>query len=246
MFKRLVSVWLCILLCMTGLGALCVFDVPINIIDIAAAGNTLYVNKTGSGGAYTSIQAAIDDSLDGDTVFIYSGTYDESVMVNVRINLTGEDRESTIINGSGSGEVVYIGVNGVNITGLTITLGDTGIRLFHSSYCVLHNNNIAFNLWDGIILDSSSHNNITDNDIYSNTFNGFVLDSNSNNNTLIGNNISYNDESGIDIRLSTKNNIFGNDIVSNGLRGISLDPLSSDSIIQGNFISLNNEGIIIT
>ena len=37
-------------------------------------GNTLYVGGSGPNN-YTSIQSAIDDAVDGDTVFVYSGTY---------------------------------------------------------------------------------------------------------------------------------------------------------------------------
>ena len=38
------------------------------------SGNTLYVGGTGPGN-YTSIQNAVDNASDGDTVFVYDGTY---------------------------------------------------------------------------------------------------------------------------------------------------------------------------
>ena len=38
----------------------------------------LYVNETGSNGAYTVIQEAINDARNGDTVFVFNGTYNEN------------------------------------------------------------------------------------------------------------------------------------------------------------------------
>ena len=65
--------------------------------------NTYYVNKTGSGGAFISIQDAINAANDGDTVFVYNGTYYENVIVNKIINLIGEHPDATLIDGGGSG-----------------------------------------------------------------------------------------------------------------------------------------------
>ena len=61
-------------------------------------GNTLYVGGSGPNN-YTSIQDAIDNASDGDTIYVYSGIYYENVVINKRINLIGEDRNGTIIDG---------------------------------------------------------------------------------------------------------------------------------------------------
>jgi hypothetical protein len=52
---------------------------------------TLYVGGTGPGN-YTSIQSAINDATSGDTVFVYSGTYYENIVIDVSINLIGENK----------------------------------------------------------------------------------------------------------------------------------------------------------
>ena len=49
-------------------------------------GNTLYVGGSGPGN-YTKIQDAIDNASDGDTVFVYNGTYYENVVINKSIDL---------------------------------------------------------------------------------------------------------------------------------------------------------------
>jgi len=61
---------------------------------------TLTVDDDG-GADYTSIQAAIDNSSDGDTIRVFEGTYRELVSVNRSITLQGNGSEETIIDGSG-------------------------------------------------------------------------------------------------------------------------------------------------
>jgi len=85
-------------------------------------GNTLYVGGTGEGN-YTKIQDAINNASDGDTVFVYNGTYYENVIINKNNHiLTGEDKNTTIIDGGKrNGNVVTIYyVDWVAISGFTI------------------------------------------------------------------------------------------------------------------------------
>ena len=83
-------------------------------------GNTLYVGGTGPGN-YSKIQDAINSAFHGDTVFVYNGTYYERIVINKRISLIGEDRDTTVIDGSGVTDyIVYISANWVNISGFTI------------------------------------------------------------------------------------------------------------------------------
>ncbi|MCJ7570581.1 MAG: hypothetical protein MUO82_01710, partial [Candidatus Thermoplasmatota archaeon] len=52
-----------------------------------------------------TIQEGINNATAGDTVFVYNGTYYENVVVNKTISLVGEDKNGTIIDGSGGGDV---------------------------------------------------------------------------------------------------------------------------------------------
>ena len=72
-------------------------------------------------GNYTSIQAAIDNASNGKTIYIWSGTYYENVIINKSITLIGNGTKDTIINGSGIDDVVYVTADWVNISGFTIT-----------------------------------------------------------------------------------------------------------------------------
>ena len=60
---------------------------------------TLYVGGSGPGN-YSTIQSAINDAVDDDTVFVYddSSPYNENVVVDKSIELTGEDKNTTIMH----------------------------------------------------------------------------------------------------------------------------------------------------
>ncbi|RLF45340.1 MAG: hypothetical protein DRN29_06910, partial [Thermoplasmata archaeon] len=67
-------------------------------------GNILYVGGSGTGN-YSRIQDAIDDANDGDTIFVYSNSspYYEHIIINKSINLVGENKNTTIIDGNKEG-----------------------------------------------------------------------------------------------------------------------------------------------
>jgi parallel beta-helix repeat protein len=130
--------------------------------------NTLYVGGSGPGN-YTRIQDAINDSNDGDTIFIYddASPYFEHLKITKSVSLLGEKKNTTIIDGNGSFDVISINANEVNICGLTIRNGKKGIYL-HSddSNCSIEDTTIRNCSDDGIHIQQSknimiAYNNIT-------------------------------------------------------------------------------------
>jgi len=112
-----------------------------------ASGNTLYVGGSGPNN-YTRIQDAIDNSSHGDTVFVYddSSPYYENVVIDISIQLFGENKETTIINGGDIGDVIVVTADQVIISGFTIedsgedySNHDAGIKLNsnENSFCHL-------------------------------------------------------------------------------------------------------------
>ena len=207
-------------------------------------GRTLYVGGNGPGN-YTKIQYAINDAVDGDTIFVYddSSPYHETIFINKSINLIGENKLTTIINGSYIGDVISVTADWINISEFTIqnsgnSSSSAGIEV-HSKFNNI-NSNIILNCDGGISLVNINNNTITGNIIFNNDF-GIRFFSNCHNNTIIGNNISSNKFRGIRLEASDRNNIMKN-IVSNNGNGIYLED-SFYNIISDNDISNNGNGL---
>jgi nitrous oxidase accessory protein len=221
---------------------------------------------------YPTIQEAINHANPGDTIFVHNGTYREHVIVNKSVSLIGEHRDSTIIDGQGTGVPITITANNVYVKGFTIKGSGSGmflggILITHSDRNRISQNKITNN-YDGISIRFSSHNIISDNLIFSNTNDGIGLHS-STNNTISTNTIFLNDNSGVGFYVSSNNIIYDNTIFSNNYHGVALSnsgnnfilynviksnsyygvifyPQANKNIILGNLISSNNIGMYIS
>jgi parallel beta-helix repeat protein len=166
---------------------------------------------------FDTIQEGVDKSVDGDTVHVFEGTYNEEVEISNSIVLEGENNATTTIQGSGTGSGIYMsGMSGVTIKNLNVNGFPIGIYLFSSS-----NNTISGN----IVSDSSRY--------------GIYLNYHSHGNMISGNTVSTNDL-GIRLYSSDKNTISEN-IVSSNTGGLSLHGSSNDNMIDGNIFSENSD-----
>ena len=110
---------------------------------------------------YSTIQLAINAAVPGDTVHVRAGTYFEHVTISKSLTLQGEDRETTIIDGSGTGKVVTVTSSYVTVSGFTI-----------------RNSGVSYSGYQqdaGIALRSAHHNLISDCIITANGLNGLYL-----------------------------------------------------------------------
>ncbi len=142
---------------------------------------------------YSTIQLAVDDADSGNTLEVGSGSYFENVVIDERINLTGVNKDTTIIDGDGSGVVIKINTGWVNVSGFTITNGDVwpdaGIELNGVTYCHIYNNNVSDNNGYGIVIAVSNEYNTIENNTISNNYFGIDVWGSSFNNLIYHNNI---------------------------------------------------------
>ncbi len=213
----------------TGFNTTQQFIKPVN-------GKTLYVGGSGPGN-YTRIQDAIDNASDGDTVFVYdeSSPYYENLVIDKSINLIGENRNSTVIDGGSSDNVIQICVGRVTIKGFTVkNSGDgnwenSGVEVGQDcAYVILYDNIIRENEL-GIFLFCTWYCNITNNIITDNLFGIFCCggrmigwgDSNTFSENVISNN-KYGIFCGGELFRCT----FSNNIITKNIYGMRVEYMS--------------------
>jgi len=218
----------------------CVRFFPLTEICKADPPPTLYV---GLGENYIRIQDALNDAQDGYRIFVYNGTYHENLVINKRIDLFGEDRYNTIINGNRANIVIKVNRNNVNISHFTITNGSTSetssIIQINAGSSIITDNIISYG-HHGIHLNHSHNHLIYDNIIRNNAGDGIRLDRSYSNvnisyNTIVGN------KDGIYLYFSDGNNIYNNKIQNNNRSGIFLNSSCRNNVIRYNNASLNGK-----
>ncbi len=213
---------------------------------------TLYVGGSGSDN-YTRIQDAIDAANRGSRIYVYNGTYSEDVVVNKALSLVGEDRDATIVNGSGTQDVVRVTADWVNITSFMVTGGGVGnppfyyagIALHYVENCSISNNNVSYNDLTGIGLSYSNSSTIIGNVVSQNDVIGIRVYF-SNENMIIDNAVFSNNQTGIGLGYSNNNTVRNNTASGNRWYGVSLGGSPSiggfSNTVSGNVVSNSVEG----
>jgi parallel beta-helix repeat protein len=241
----------------------------LTILPVNVMASTLYVGGSGPGN-YTKIQLAVDASSPGDTVFVYSGTYNEDVWVNKPLTLTGESRDTTVIRGTGFSDTVLLTADWVNISGFKTenagsSSGMSAIRIFFVQNCNVTNNLVSHETY-GISVWGSGFNTVKDNLVESNYHGIYVWQADNNliqnntgrynrngiyiegpashSNTIVDNNASFN-ENGIYVEgyNSSIFRISNNKFVSNEA-GLFLESTNINTITDNTFLG-NGYGIVL-
>ena len=197
---------------------------------------------------YATIQAGIDNAIEGWTVFVYNGTYNENIIINKTLNLDGENPESTIIDGSGNSHCLVISASHVRVSGFTIQNSgnepfDAGIKTLSLDSNVTIKNNIIQNNEIGIFLNYAYELswNIVKNNIIQHNSVGLYCHW-ANNNEITNNQILSNQGNGIELEASQNSLIMGNIIQDNGGIGLYLQAGSHRNTIKRNdFVDNTNQ-----
>jgi parallel beta-helix repeat protein len=207
---------------------------------------------------FQTIQEAINNASEGDTIYVKNGTYYENVVMNKNnLTLVGENKEDAIIDGGGGGSVIRINANNILVSGFTMqgsgisldsfsnenNVSGNIIRNYHGAGIYLSGsdyNHIEYNMFTsfsystGISLDSGSDYNVIRWCIITNSEYGIKLGF-SGYNTMNDNNLVNNTQAGIYLKESIGNTI-GRSNLTNNRCGIYLDT-SGSNVIQGNTIA---------
>jgi parallel beta-helix repeat protein len=224
-----------------------------NISKPVSAAKSIIVDDDGFGN-YTTIQDAIDNASAGDTIYVWSGTYYENVIVNKSVTLIGNSSGNTTIDGMFKNisvmkiteDDVYIsGFNLINSGKGTITPYPAGIEVNSVKNITITDNKCSFNTNGINILYSTNvtiqNNNVTEND------NLGILVLQSNSNSILDNLVLKNGEpgwgNGIILFYSDSNEIINNSCLNNNL-GISIQ-VSSFNTIDKNRCEFGGVGIYL-
>ena len=137
----------------------------------ASSPSTFYVGGSGAGN-YTTIQDAIDAASDGDTIYVYPGTYKENVVADKGVNIIGVN---ATIDGGKTGDTVLITANHTSISGFLIeNSSSTGAGIvIEAGHIEIHECTIENNFY-GIYTDCHNcHINISHNNFINNSHNAW-------------------------------------------------------------------------
>jgi len=246
MIRQLFGIFICMLLIITVLPASGNIDVSNNLIPLSS-GKTLFVGGSGPGN-YSTIQEAIDDSSDGDKIFVFddSSPYIENIIVDKSIDLIGENKDTTIIEGSDVDSIVLITENNVTFSGFTIqnSLYD-GIIIVQDENPPWNNEIYNVNVFDNNIKNVSRGIfglTLSDSEIFNNNIKdsvaGIYLCQSSNSN-VSGNYISDCEYRGIEINAFRSEHYIVDRILNR------LSPPAENNIVYRNTLEHNRWGIDI-
>jgi len=213
------------------------------------------IENMNTGEWYNSINVAVSEARDGDTIIVNPGTYNETISMKSGVKIYGAGAEVTVISGDGSGPVVT--ASGVEImgnaviSGFTITGGnaDHGAGIYiHNASPTVENNIVTANsatFFGGGICIEGGLPTIRNNVIVSNSaavFGGGMYVANGSpaiiNNTIIGNSAAISGGGIFNLRGSP---IIGNNIIANntafssgGIHNHDGSPISDYNNVWGN------------
>lgn len=195
------------------LGSVLTVNAHENEILAPILGDILYVGGDGPGN-YSTIWEAVLNASDGDTVFVFddSSPYYEHVVIYTKIRLIGENKETTVIDGNGTGNVLTVSSDWVTISGFTIQ---------NATY--------------GIYLDDRTNTTISDNIVKNHGIDGIIFYGSCDYNTVSGNAVSDNGETGIRFASFSEHNIISENLISNNLNGTSLVAFTYGEITGNSF-----------
>jgi parallel beta-helix repeat protein len=134
--------------------------------------NTIYVDDSNTQGPwngsfdypYQYINDGFLHATDGDTIYVFSGLYSETIFINKSISIRGQDQGNTIIDGQNNGSVITVASEHVTIRRFTIRnsggyQGDAGIAVIANTTTITECT--IYRTRNGISVQDSSETTMT-------------------------------------------------------------------------------------
>jgi parallel beta-helix repeat protein len=194
---------------------------------------------------FRTISDALSYANENDAIFIFNGLYLEKIEINKPISLIGENKKTTILDGSYLGTVIDVYANNVEITGITVRNSGPGFNYEACGIYVYADNVVIYDTiicgnYNGIHLDYSFEStSIYNNQICNNKEDGLII-SHGCRFSIFNNEIFENGKNGCYVKYSEQGVIHNNLLESNEISGISLWE-SSDIDFNLNYLFENNE-----
>jgi len=219
----------------------------------------------GKGTEYPRLQDAIRAAQPGCTLIVLSGEYRENLLINKPIrmiprsqvtfvlftqNISGQPpfavfaapaRPVVIEAADPNRPVIEIRAEGVEIRGLTLRGGSSGVLVKGTRRARLAHNQITGNAQEAIALIGSHENTLEANQIAKNGI-GIALEG-SHKNTIVFNKLEANGQ-GISLKNSHENKLYANRVLANANEGILLKT-SDRNAITSNKIERNSWGLVM-
>lgn len=207
--------------------------------------NTSGVEDGSEANPFNSITQAIEMAATNDVasrkIYVKNGEYLESITLTEGMEIYGESKSDTIINGDGHSTTVKMN-DKTALENIKIYKGSTGISIEKNSKISINKVKIQKTKKIGINFEESSKKKlveISDCEIYENKGKGIYIKKD-NYARIYDNEIYDNDEEGIDVRSSAKGSIKSNKIYKNGEGGIEIIVERSKMDIDKNKIYKNS------
>ena len=149
-----------------------VTSLKVKNISNVSENNTIYVDDSNINGPwdgslkhpYKTINDGIYNSTNGDKIYVFNGTYNESIVIDKWINLEGENKNETIIDGMYHEFVILLIEDNINFKQFTIKNSggykdNTGIKV-NSNKNIISDCSI-YRTRTGIYINNSNHNEVT-------------------------------------------------------------------------------------
>lgn len=196
---------------------------------------------------FQNIPDAIDIAEPYDHIIILTGLYTGPIEINKPLSLTGQEKDTTILQGDGNAVIISIYSNDVTITQMTITKGYIGMDIANSDSIHIYETTID-NQYIGIEIKGSSNilidqNTIHDIEVYA--IHVTMSTEQESNHLTISNNTIQNNEHGLFLADGQGHHICNNIFMQNQV-GIGLFVTTGETtIIEKNELLENTHGIIL-